>query len=404
MGADIAPVDRGESVSAVEPLLIEGASRHRPPLNDLAFELTRQAAGFRRSLPPAMQPSLANLVRAMNCYYSNLIEGHDTHPVDIERALKGDYSKDRKRRDLQLEAKAHIAVQQWIDDGGLADNRALSVEGIRETHRRFCEHLPEDLLWVEDPETGKRAPVVPGELRRLDVRVGQHIPLSPGALPRFLSRFAEVYGTLGKAEGLVAAAAAHHRLLWMHPFLDGNGRVARLMSHATLLAILDTGAVWSVARGLARNVQRYKSLLSNCDLPRRNDLDGRGTLSEEALAEFTRFFLEVCIDQVRFMESLVQPERLRARVLVWANEEIALGTLPAQAVRVLDAVLHRGELPRGEVDVVSGTGPRQARRILSALIDRGVLASDGPRAPVHLAFGAELAQRWMPGLFPAPSS
>src|SRR6185312_16523865 len=174
-----------------------------------------------------------------------------------------------------------------------------------------------------------------------------------------------------------------------------------LMSHATLLAILDTGAVWSVARGLARNVQRYKALLSNCDLPRRNDLDGRGTLSEEALAEFTRFFLEVCIDQVRFMESLVQPERLRARVLVWANEEIALGTLPAQAVRVLEAVLHRGELPRGEVDVVSGTGPRQARRILSALLDRGVLASDGPRAPVHLAFGAELAQRWMPGLFPA---
>ena len=55
----------------------------------------------------------------MNCYYSNLIEGHDTHPIDIERALKGDYSDDAKKRDLQLEAKAHIAVQQWIDSGGL---------------------------------------------------------------------------------------------------------------------------------------------------------------------------------------------------------------------------------------------------------------------------------------------
>ena len=102
----------------------------------------------------------------------------------------------------------------------------------------------------------------------------------------------------------------------MHPFLDGNGRVARLMSHATLLGILDTGAVWSVARGLARNVQQYKTLLANCDATRRNDLDGRGTLSEEALAEFTRFFLTICIDQVDFMESLVQPDRLRARVLV----------------------------------------------------------------------------------------
>ncbi len=43
----------------------------------------------------------------MNCYYSNLIEGHDTHPVDIERALRHDYSDDPRTRNLQLEAAAH---------------------------------------------------------------------------------------------------------------------------------------------------------------------------------------------------------------------------------------------------------------------------------------------------------
>jgi Fic family protein len=392
--------DRGELLSSMEPLLFEHGSRQRPALNDLAFELRGISAGFRRSLPPAIQPPLANLVRAMNCYYSNLIEGHDTHPIEIERALKDDYSQDPKKRDLQLEAKAHITVQQWIDGGGLPANRAVSTDGILEVHRRFCELLPEDLLGVENPDAQERIRVAPGELRRRDVRVGQHIPVSPGALTRFLSRFEQVFGSLGKAEGLIAAAAAHHRLLWMHPFLDGNGRVARLMSHAMLLSILDTGAVWSVARGLARNVVQYKSLLSNCDRARRNDLDGRGALSEEALAEFTSFFLTVCTDQVRFMERLVQPDRLRARVLVWANEEIALGTLPPQATRILEAILHRGELPRGEVDNITATGDRQGRRILSALLDRGVLASESSRAPLHLAFPAELAQRWMPGLFP----
>jgi hypothetical protein len=81
--------------------------------------------------------------------------------------------------------------------------------------------------------------------------------------------------------------------------------VTRLMSHAMFLDKLDRDAVWSVARGLARNVQEYKMLLSNCDLPGRNDLDGRENPSEEALAEFTRFFLMVCIDQVTFMESLM---------------------------------------------------------------------------------------------------
>jgi Fic family protein len=400
MKADITPVDRGESISAMEPLLITDSSGHRGALNDLAFELTHKSAGFRRSLPRPIQAPLASLVRAMNCYYSNLIEGHDTHPIDIERALKDDYSKDQKKRDLQIEARAHMAVQQWIDDGGLSVSRAVSPEGITEIHRRFCEHLPEDMLWVDNPDTGDRERVVAGELRQWDVKVSQHVAVSPGALPRFLARFAEVYGGLGKVEGLISAAAAHHRLLWMHPFLDGNGRVARLMSHAMLLGILDTGAVWSVARGLARNVQQYKTLLANCDATRRSDLDGRGALSEEALAEFTRFFLTICIDQVDFMESLVQPDRLRARVLVWAEEEVRAGELPAQAARVLEAVLHRGELPRGEVDAIAGTGDRQGRRILAALLAKGVLASDSPRAPLHLAFPAERAQRWMPGLFP----
>jgi Fic family protein len=172
------------------------------------------------------------------------------------------------------------------------------------------------------------------------------------------------------------------------------------MSHAMLLDALNTGAVWSVARGLARNVQEYKTLLDHCDQPRRNDLDGRGYLSEEALAEFTRFFLSTCIDQVVFMQSLMQPEQLRTRILLWAEEEIRHGLLPPQSGNILEAVLYRGELPRGEADTVVGTGDRQARRIVSALEKRGVLQSESPRSPLRLTFPAALGHRWMPGLFP----
>jgi hypothetical protein len=167
-----------------------------------------------------------------------------------------------------------------------------------------------------------------------------------------------------------------------------------------LLDTLDTGAVWSIARGLARNVQAYKAHLAACDLPRRNDLDGRGHLSEENLAEFTRFFLTTCIDQVSFMESLVQPDRLRTRILLWAEEEIRLNHLLPKSGSILEAALYRGELPRGDAANIVGTGDRQARRIVSALIDQGVLASESTRAPLRLAFPAALASRWMPGLFP----
>jgi Fic family protein len=392
-------VDRREQVSLMEPMRISETSRHREGLADLALELAAHAAGFRRSLPEGVLAALADLVRAMNCYYSNLIEGHDTHPVDIERALKEDYSSDAEKRNLQLEARAHIAVQRWIDDGGLS-GRALTLKGVCEVHKRFGELLPEELLWIEDPESGERMRVVPGALRCRDVRVGQHIAISPGALPRFLVQFERTYAGLGRAETIIAAAAAHHRLLWIHPFLDGNGRVARLMSHAMLLEALDTGGVWSIARGLARNVRSYKSHLATCDLQRRNDLDGRGHLSEEGLATFTRFFLETCLDQVEFMEELAQPKRLRDRILLWSEEEVRGDTLPPKAGRILEAILYRGELPRGEVPELLGTSERHARRIVAALVERGVIVSTSTRAPLRLAFPAKLASRWMPGLFP----
>ena len=147
-------------------------------------------------------------------------------------------------------------------------------------------------------------------------------------------------------------------------------------------------------------METYKYLLANCDQPRRNDLDGRGNLSEEALGEFTEFFLNVCLDQVKFMESVMRPDRLRTRILLWAEEETRLGELPSKSGSLLEALLYRGELGRGDADAVLATGERQARRIVSALLQKGVLTSESHRAPLRLAFPAILASRWLPGLFP----
>ena len=395
-----APEDRGESVASMEPLQIATDSHFREPLNDLAVELAAKAAGFRQELPRKLVPALATLVRGMNCYYSNLIEGHDTHPVDIERALQNDYSTNLRKRNLQLEARAHIEIQKWIDNGGL-ENRATKVSGLLELHRKFCQLLPDDLLWVEDEKNKKQIRVVPGELRNRDVQVGRHVPVSPGSVPRFLERFEQIYTRLGRTEMIIGTAAAHHRLLWIHPFLDGNGRVTRLLSHAMLQQSLNSSGIWSVARGLARNEKQYKQLLDNCDQPRLDDLDGRGHLSEKTLAQFTHFFLNICLDQISFMESLMQPERLKERILLWAANQVSLGTLPVKSGRLLEAVIYKGgELPRGEAAGVLDVGSRQARRIVAALINEDALVSESSRAPLRLNFSARLAGFWLPGLFP----
>lgn len=391
--------DDGETIGLFEPLMISEGSPARAELSDLALELATRSASFQASLPTSIAASLADLIRSMNCYYSNLIEGHNTHPVDIERALANDYSADPGKRDLQLEAKAHIEVQKWIDEDGL-EGRATAPDAIREIHRRFCHLLPPDLLFVEHPNTGEKLPVVPGGIREHDVEVGRHVAISPGAVPRFLERLDTAYAKVGRIDAILASACAHHRLLWVHPFLDGNGRVARLMSYAMLKSALDTQGLWSVARGLARNEAEYKRHLAACDAPRRGDRDGRGTLSEAALADFAGFFLRTCIDQIAFMEDLMRPARLRDRILIWAEEEIRAGTLPNKSDIILRSVTMQGELTRAEAVDLLGLTDRSARRITSALLDIGALSSTSPRAPLTLAFPAKLAGRWMPGLFP----
>ncbi len=399
--ADISSViDEGESISLLEPLLISETSKYRQKLADLALELVTKSTGFKRSLPDTIQKTLANLVRGMNCYYSNLIEGHNTHPIEIEQALQGNYSSDVKKRDLQLEAKAHINVQEWIDRCGIKIN-LFSPNTICEIHAKFYGHLPEDLMWAEDPKTKEKHKIVPGQLRRQNVQVGHHVAVSPGSLPRFLARYQEAYNQIGRLETILALAATHHRLLWIHPFLDGNGRVARLMSHAITQHFLDNVGLWSISRGLARNVNEYKSHLAACDLTRRNDLDGRGNLSEEALVNFTSFFLSICIDQIDFMETLMRPDLLKVRILKWAEEEIQIGNLPKKSSRILDFILYRGEILRGEINEILDVTDRQARRITSALIEKGVIHAATQKAPFELTFPAVLADRWLPGLFPA---
>ena len=272
-----------DSITLMEPMLPpDGESR----LEDLAIDMATKASGLASQLPLAVRRGMGDLVRSMNCYYSNLIEGHDTHPRDIDRALShADYSTDAQKRALQLEAVAHIEVQRLIDHHEDLQVETTSVDYLVWLHREFCQRLPEELLWVQNPDTGERLRMIPGELRTGWVQVGRHIPPDAEGLPRFLNRFAAAYDRkrLSKVRQIVALGAAHHRLLWIHPFYDGNGRVARLMSHASLQRCGVGSSLWSVARGLARNVKEYKALLMAADEPRRGDLDGRGTLSTQAL-------------------------------------------------------------------------------------------------------------------------
>lgn len=386
------------SILSMEPLLPEDRDR---VLEDIATELVDRSSRLAGRVHPRLREGLGDLVRAMNCYYSNLIEGHDTHPIDIDRALSGDLAPDGKRRTLQLEARAHIEVQRMIDRGE-APAPAVSVDFLCWVHREFCDRLPDELLWLDKPDTGGRLPVIPGALREIHVRVGRHIAPAPSELSAFLDRMAVAYAapSLGRLRRIIAAAAAHHRLLWIHPFLDGNGRVARLFSHALLRELNVGSSLWSVARGLARQEKAYKDALQAADEPRRGDLDGRGNLTLAGLEAFSAFFLNACVDQVTFMDSLFEPQELLNRMEVWATEEVRAKRLPKGSWPLLREAVLAGEFPRGRAGDLTGYEERQARTVLGKLLDAGLLIAENHRGPVRLGFPVGVVERWFPRLYP----
>jgi Fic family protein len=384
----------------MEPMLPEEAVAD---LEDGAITLIAEANRLGGRVHPILQHSIGDLVRSMNCYYSNLIEGHDTHPRDIDRALANDFSSEPKKRELQLEAVAHIHVQRLIDEGKDPDTWPATATYARWLHREFCERLPPEMLWIDNPDTGERLRIIPGELRQHDVIVGRLIPPEHENLPAFLTRFDQAYAAppLSKLRQIQAVGAVHHRFLWIHPFLDGNGRVARLMSHALLKRLGIGTSLWSVARGLARDEARYKALLMAADGPREGDRDGRGNLTQRGLMAFCQFFLDRAIDQVRFMGDLLEPSEMLRRMEIHVEEEMRAKRLPKGSFAVLREAALTGEVERGKVPTLTNYEERAARMVTSALVDKGLLTSTSHRAPLRLGFPADVTERWFPRLYPA---
>jgi hypothetical protein len=132
--------------------------------------------------------------------------------------------------------------------------------------------------------------------------------------------------------------------------------------------------------------------------PRRavGDHEGRGNLSLAAPQEFTLWFLRVALDQVEFMTGLFDLDNFGARLRRVVETD---PSLDVRGAAILEAVLARGELGRGEAAAITGLGDRMGRTILSQLVDEGLLMSDTPKGPVRIAFSPDHIDQLFPRLF-----
>ncbi|OYT86919.1 MAG: cell filamentation protein Fic [Burkholderiales bacterium PBB6] len=369
------------------------------PLLERASELVRSAGAASQMHVPV---ALRKLLRSMNSYYSNKIEGQHTRPAEIERALRRDFSANSDLARRQRLAISHIEAEEQLEAeylGAEGLEQLWRVDALCSVHRELFGRLPpEDLA----DENGNR--FEPGALRQRDVEVGMHVAPAHASVPAFIASWGQTYSHVRQGEmTVVAIAASHHRLAWIHPFPDGNGRVSRLHTHLALHSLGYLGGIWSPLRGFARTHEQYYQTLAHADEPRMGDLDGRGNLSERALMEWITYVLDVCIDQCRFMQESLQMgtmlERIRTCLVV---EELRSTGVRQEAAYPLHYLLQTGgELDRGAfVGMMSGMGDRTARAVLSSLINRGLLESDSPRGKVRFGVPHHALRFYFPSLWP----
>ena len=380
-----------------EPLLPSSA-RQEPLLakaHDLALSASRLAG-------QTLAAELRGLLRAMNSYHSNRIEGRHTRPFELEQALHKDFSQDAKLAARQRLAIAHIDAEIELEarfSGAAGAGDLYTVQAVMDIHCALFSRLP-----PSDLQTDQGAPIEPGTLRDQEVSVVRHVAPMAASLGLLLDRWTSFYGGVRRGDAaLVAMAAAHQRLGWIHPFADGNGRLMRLHTHTLLSALGYTGGMWSPLRGFARSVDRYDALLAAADEPRRGDLDGRGNLSESALVDWIDYVLDVCIDQVSFMRSMLSLGAIEQRIaacLTFEQESIKSG-VRIETLRPLHDLFVTGlEIERGEFKRMTGLGDRTAANLISALVRRGLLCSDTVQGKVRFGLPLHALRFYFPALWP----
>ena len=402
-------------MSYTSPTAMEPLSPLTDQLKDKATDVIRGSAALSGALQPQTLESIVDMMRLTNSYYSNRIEGNDTHPIEVQKALWATEERKTDEYALREQSVIHVHIQKDMQQhiSGKPPSYVTSFDFLSWLHRSFYEKLPDELCWINNETTGEREQVIPGEARKRAVQVGRHIAPDSDHLEGFLNRFHSFYDiekTHG-IDGVIQSGATHHRLAWIHPFLDGNGRVARLFTDAYLSSCGVQGyGLWNVSRGLARDVDQYRSLLAAADNQRQGNLDGRGNLSLSSLTRFSEYFLDICLDQISFMTDALSIKtfsdrlegyvNMRAEGMLTSLVSTSENKLKKESFYLLREALVRGEFPRGEAKRITGLAERTARDILRNLVNEGLLVSDSEKTPVRLGFPVGAAHYWFPNLFP----
>lgn len=378
-------------------------------LKDAVLELIQLDALLNANIHASLRGPMIHVQRLVNSYYSNQIEGNSVLPADLLQA-QDDPAGGELTPDL-LEVRHHVEAQVRLAIDPIDGTAICTRESIARLHRELYKGLPEKHLRLKVEAGDESVAVVPGEIRNRGVKVGHHIPPHAQEIGSYLTWFENAY-RLNRLHGLtplLAAAGAHHRLLWLHPFVDGNGRTGRLFTDQYLkVSGLGGCDLWSVSRGFGLNVESYYAALIAADSARKGDLDGRGDLSESGLLKFTKYFITMALEQVRFVSALLERRTLNRRLdryfqtrqyseLPTAKGK-ALPTLRIEGLHLYRSLLEFGSMQFSEIQARLGLDEPTTRDLLGQMLTEGLIGIDDDRW-VSIRLSGHAITTLFPGLF-----
>lgn len=387
---------------------------------DKLVDLYKADAALDQTIPKSIRKSTEWLLRQVNCFYSNKIEGNPTHPKELLKTQESNSSNKQQELtgailELLVHLEAQIKAQKF--SASLAD--VCKQDFIKELHKSFYEDLPEEHFVVKDIEgreaigsDGHSLLITPGQYRTLQVKVGSHEPPDATEIKSYMSWLEEMFNLkiIHGTNKVIATAALHHRLAWIHPFQDGNGRVIRLLTDCYMRHAGFGGyGLWSITRGFGRNTIRYYSALAEADKPRQGSSDGRGILSDGGLLHFTKYFVDTALDQVKYFSSLLEPRKLGIRVDyyfemrakgsqppdIYGNE---LPLLKITARDIYRLLLEKGAMSRSDICQHLGKGEQTLRPVIKQMNSEGLISAK-PKKDIELKVSTSAVEFLFPNIW-----
>ncbi|MFC1522964.1 Fic family protein [Elusimicrobiota bacterium] len=378
-------------------------SKTTPELDQLTIDVIGASAALGKGINALILKEIARFMLKVNSYYTNAMEGNPSKLKDIEEALNRILAQDKTARNYQLEHLAHIQVQEAMIKRlqEEPDLRICSESFLRWLHEQFYLKLPDEMRFAKTM-SGNLVPIEPGCLRRQGAAVGSHqCPETEAEIKECLARFEELLSpeNLAGPKKLLAMASSHHRLLWIHPFSDGNGRAARLFATAYGIKIgVCDNTLWTVTRSFARNRNEYDYHLALADRAREHDWDGRGPLSEEGLTKFCAFFLESCKDQINYMDGVLSSVEFGRRYSRYIKSLMDEKQVSKSSAKVMERLLLQGEIKRSSVPDICRVKQRRASQIITEILKAGIVRSETPYGPLKLNISVDMANVLFPAL------